>query len=382
MKNRIEWVIDNCRLLQQIGAEFERAKPFAGMRIGTGIHLEPKTVALLLTLQIGGADVVSTGNLNTTQEDAVDYLVARGITVIGAPTRDPDEHDGYLREVIGSEPDLLLDNGGDLFVRYLERSYEGLLGGTEETTSGRIRLAPLRSELRLPVLVINDSPIKLFVENHHAVGQSIVESLLRITNRATNGRRATVVGYGSCGKGIAAHLRNAYMIVAVVDVDPLARLQAMFDGFLVPERDKALADADVIVTATGSSGVVTPADLPLLKGGVLLMNAGHFPWEIDVAGLEADPAVTSYIDYADGVRALTLDDGRKVNLLTGGHMVNLAGPRPLGNSIESMDIGFALQARCLEAVATKSVGEESCVVPVPRAIDDAVASAYIALAAG
>jgi adenosylhomocysteinase len=156
----------------------------------------------------------------------------------------------------------------------------------------------------------------------------------------------------------------------------------MFDGFLVPERDKALADADVIVTATGSSGVVTPADLPLLKGGVLLMNAGHFPWEIDVAGLEADPAVTSYIDYADGVRALTLDDGRKVNLLTGGHMVNLAGPRPLGNSIESMDIGFALQARCLEAVATKSVGEESCVVPVPRAIDDAVASAYIALAAG
>jgi adenosylhomocysteinase len=329
-------------------------------------------------LQRGGAVLVSTGNLNTTQPEAVDYLASRGVTVVGGPTRDTAEHDGYLREVIGSKPDLLLDNGGDLFVRYLEQPYDGLLGGTEETTSGRIRLEPLRSQLRLPVLVINDSPIKLFVENYHAVGQSIVESLLRITNRATNGRRATVVGYGSCGKGIAAHLRNAYMTVSVVDVDPVGRLQAMFDGFLVPERDEAVSGADVIVTATGASRVVTAADLPLLKSDVVLMNAGHFPLEIDVAGLAGDPAVASRVDYADGIRTLILHDGRKVNLLTEGHMVNLAGPRPLGNSIDSMDIGFALQARCLEAVATKGVGDDCCVVPVPRAIDELVATAYIA----
>jgi adenosylhomocysteinase len=378
VRNRIEWVIDNCRLLQEIGDDFERAQPFGGLRIGTGIHLEPKTVALLLTLRRGGAHVVSTGNLNTTQQEAVDYLASRGVTVVGGPTSDPDEHDSYLRDVLAHEPELILDNGGDLFVRYLERPYAGLRGGTEETTSGRTRLEPLRPQLALPVLVINDSPIKLFVENHHAVGQSIVESFLRITNRATNGRRATVVGYGSCGKGIAAYLRDAHAIVSVFDVDPVVRLQAMFDGFLVPERDDALASADVIVTATGAARVLTADDLPLLKSGALLMNAGHFPWEIDVAALEAHASVVSAADYTDGIRSLTLDDGRMVGVLTGGHMVNLAGPRPLGNSIESMDLGFALQARCLEAVAGGSVGSESCVVPVPRGIDEAVAAAYVA----
>jgi adenosylhomocysteinase len=372
-------VLESCRLLQQIGAEFERSRPFGGTRIGTGIHLEPKTVALLLTLQRGGAEVVSTGNLNTTQQEAVDYLTSRGLTVVGGPTRDPDEHDANLRAVLAREPELLLDNGGDLFVRYLERPYTGLRGGTEETTSGRVRLAPLRERIQKPVLVINDSPIKLFVENHHAVGQSIVESFLRITNRATNGRRVTVFGYGSCGKGIAAHFRNAYAIVSVLDVDPVARLQALFDGFSVPERDEALSAADVVVTATGAAGVVTAADLPLLKSGVVLMNAGHFPWEIEVAPLENDPSVASSVEYADGIRTLILADGREVNLLAGGHMVNLAGPRPLGNSIESMDLGFALQARCLEAVASRSVGNEACVVPVPRAIDEAVAAAYVAL---
>jgi adenosylhomocysteinase len=241
----------NCRLLHEIGVQFERTQPFTGLRIGTGIHLEPKTVVLLLTLQRGGAEVVSTGNLNTTQQDAVDHLVNRGVTVVGGPTRDIDEHDSYLREVLGRAPHLLLDNGGDLFVRYLEQPYDGLIGGTEETTSGRARLVPLRSRLDRPLLVINDSPIKQFVENRHAVGQSLLESLLRITNRVTNGRRATVFGYGSCGRGIATTLRNAFAVVSVFDIDPVARLEAMFDGFLVPEREDALTGADVVVTATG-----------------------------------------------------------------------------------------------------------------------------------
>jgi adenosylhomocysteinase len=357
---RIEWVIENCRLLAAIGDELERSQPFAGLTIGTGIHLEPKTVALLITLQRGGAEVVSTGNLNTTQQSAVDYLSERGVRVVGRPTQDPNEHDGYLWEVVRSRPQLLLDNGGDLFVRYLEEPYEGLLGGTEETTSGRTRLEPLRDRIGLPVLVINDSPIKQFAENRHAVGQSVLESFLRLTNKSTNGRRVTVFGYGACGKGVAANFRNAYAVVSVIERDPVARLEAMLDGFLVPDREDGLRSADIVITVTGAQGIVTAADVSLLKDGAILANAGHFPWEIDAAGIEAAA-------------------GGRVTVLEGGHMVNLAGPRPLGNSIESMDLGFALQTRCLVAVASGAVGPEACVVPVPRAIDESVASAFVAL---
>jgi adenosylhomocysteinase len=354
--NRIEWVMERTRLLRAIGDEFDQARPFAGRTIGTGIHLEPKTVSLILTLQRGGAELVSTGNLNTTQQEACDYLAARGVRIVGGPTSDPAEHDAFLWDVVRSKPDLFLDNGGDLFVRFLEEPYEGLRGGTEETTSGRMRLEPLRERLTMPVLVINDSPIKQFAENEHAVGQGMLESFLRITNLSTNGKRVTVFGYGPCGKGVAANFRNANATVSVVEIDPVKQLQALLDGHLVPERDEALRTADLVVTVTGASGVVTAADAPLLKPGAVLANAGHFPWEIETEALER----------------------LGVTVLAGGHMVTLAGPRPLGNSIESMDLGFALQARCLEAVATGAVGAESCVVPVPRSIDERVAAEFVA----
>jgi adenosylhomocysteinase len=367
-------------LLRSIGAEFEETQPFKGLVIGTGIHLEPKTVELLLTLRRGGAEVVSTGNLNSTQQDAIDHLRARGVQVVGGPTRDPEERSRHLDGVLAAHPNLLLDNGGDLFVRFLEKPFDGLLGGTEETTSGRLRLAPLRDLIGRPVLVINDSPIKQFAENRHAVGQSVAESFQRITNKATNGRRVLVFGYGACGQGVALNFRNNHAFVSVVEVDPVARLEALWDGFAVPDRETGLAAADVVITVTGAVGVVTAADLPLLKDGAILANAGHFPLEIDVAGMKADPSVLDVADATDGIRTLHLVDGRSIHLLTDGHMVNLAGPRPLGNSIESMDLGFSLQARCLEAVATGRVGAESCVVPVPAWVDEDVSRAYVSLA--
>jgi len=194
--------------------------------------------------------------------------------------------------------------------------------------------------------------------------------------------------------------------VSVVDVDPVTRLRAHLDGFSTPQRDSAVADADIIVTVTGARDVLTAADLPLLRDGVILANAGHFPAEIDATGLIGAAEVTGTTEYADDLLTLELRDGsilanaghfpweidaegieraareqgRRIDVLTGGHMVNLAGPRPLGNSIESMDLGFALQMRCLEAVARGEVGAESCVVPVPRAIDEEVASAFVAIA--
>src|ERR1700737_245934 len=379
MRSRIEWVRSNCRLLQAIASDFIETGPFRGMTIGDGIHLEPKTVALLLTLKAGGAQVVSTGNLNTTQPEAVEYLRANGIDVIGDRTTDENEHDQHLREVLRAQPELILDNGGDLFVRYLDNPYDHLLGGTEETTSGRVRLARLRSRLARPILVVNDSPIKQVAENRHAVGQSVLESFLRITNRATNGRNVLVFGYGSVGKGIAASFRNAYASVAVIERDPVLRLEASFDGFQVPDRSAGLKTAEIVITATGAEGVGTEADLYVLRDRVVLINAGHFPAEIAVERIAADPRVAKRQDGPDGVTTFMLTDRRAIHLLAGGHMVNLGGPRPLGNSIESMDLGFALQARCLEAVARRRTSPDDVVVPVPVSINAAVAEAFLQL---
>ena len=382
MTSRIEWVASSCRLLGAIAQEFETTLPFRGMTIGTGIHLEPKTTVLLLTLLRGGARVVATGNLNSTQPTSVDYLRARGVEVIGAATQDPTEHDGNLREVLATRPELLLDNGGDLFARYLEDQYEGLLGGTEETTSGRTRLAQLRDRFSVPILVINDSPIKQFAENEHAVGQSVLESYLRITNRSTQGKRVVVLGYGACGRGVAANFRNTFGLVTVVETDPVKRLQASLDGFDVTDRSAALKTASLVITVTGAEDVFTTKDLPLLADDVVLMNAGHFPREIDVPGLLTDQSVESVADSAPGLTTLLTRDGRRIHVAGDGHMVNLAGPNPLGNSIESMDLGFALQSRCLEAIAGGDFGAESIVIPVPRHIDNRVANAYLELVAG
>ena len=376
---RIAWVARSCRLLSETAAEFERTQPFAGLTIGASIHLEPKTAALMRTLQCGGAIVVATGNLNTTQPDTVAYLRAHGIDVRGEQTTDPDRHAGYLDEVVAVRPDLLLDNGGDLFARYAADPWPQLLGGTEETTSGRMRLMPLREAIGKPVLVINDSPIKQFAENRHGVGQSVLESFYRFTNRTTNGRHVTVIGYGACGQGVAACFRNAFSVVSVVDVDPVATLEAQLDGFLTPTREDALRSAAVVITVTGAEGVLGVADLPLLKDDVVLANAGHVPWEIAVDAIEASVDVVRTQESGDGITTWYLAEGRIAHLLGRGHMVNLAGAQPLGNSIESMDLGFTLQVRCLEAIARGDIGVEACVVPVPPEIDAEVATAYLEL---
>ena len=377
---RIEWVSASCRLLQSIAKEYRTSRPFDGLLIGTAIHLEPKTAALLTTLKAGGAEIVSTGNLNSTQGETIAYLEQHGISVIGEQTIDAEAHGRFLDAIIEKQPDLLLDNGGDLFARAAESPYAKLLGGTEETTSGRMRLEPMREALPFPVLVINDSPIKQFAENRHAVGQSLFESYMRFTNRATNGKRVTVFGYGACGRGTAACFQAAHADVSVVDADPVTTLEAHFDGFRTPVRDDAIRNADVIVTVTGAADILTAAALPLLKDGVILLNGGHFPVEIDADGMRASADVRNVVSYPEeGIETLELADGRAIHVLAGGHMANLAGPRPLGNSIESMDLGFTLQARCLERVAAGGLGAEHSVVPVPADIDAAVAEAYLDL---
>jgi adenosylhomocysteinase len=377
---RIDWIANSCRLLKTTAAEFETTRPFEGLTIGTGIHLEPKTVALLMTLRAGGARLVCTGNLNSTQPSTVEFLRSQGITVFATKTTDPVAHHQSLEAVIGEKPDLLLDNGGDLFAIAADKPYANLLGGTEETTSGRTRLLPMRGRLNMPILVINDSPIKQFAENRHAVGQSMFESYMRFTNRSTNGKRVTVFGYGACGKGTAACFRNAFSTVSVVDIDPVTTLEAHLDGFVTPLREDAVRSADVLVTVTGFPAIITAADLPMIKDGAILMNGGHFPHEIDAEAFRKHPEIARIDRYdADHIETFHLRDGRSFHVLGGGHMANLAGPRPLGNSVESMDLGFTLQARCLERVAKGRLGPEYCIVPVPANIDAMVANAYLDL---
>ena len=283
------------------------------------------------------------------------------------------------REVLANEPHLLLDNGGDLFTRYLEEPYEHLLGGTEETTSGRMRLMPFRELIGRPLLVINDSAIKQFAENYHAVGQSVLESFLRITNRMTNGRRVAVFGYGPCGKGVAVNFKNAFATVSVVEPDPLRRLEAYLDGFLVPGRAEALAEADVIITVTGAGDVVTVDDLALLHDGVILANAGHFPAEIAVAEIRQHASVKELKSAGEGIETITLEDGRRIHLLAGGHMVNLNGPRPLGEFNRVDGPGLRPPSKVPGGHRNGQGGHAQVVVPVPRWIEENVAERYLSV---
>lgn len=379
LKTRIDWVSRSCRLLAATTAEFEREKPFSGLTIATAIHLEPKTASLLMTLQAGGAQLIATGNLNSTQAETISYLQARGVDVIGQNTTDAASHDDDITSMLDHKPDLLLDNGGDMFAKLASAPYANLRGGTEETTSGRMRLEPMREQFGFPILVINDSPIKQFAENRHAVGQSLFESFLRFTNRSTNGKRVTVFGYGACGSGVAACFRNAFAATSVVDSNPVTTLEAHLDGFATPLRDEAVRSADIIVTVTGAADILTEEDLELIKDGAILMNGGHFPVEIAIDRMMADRTVSRVEQYQDGIETLCMADGRVIHVLGHGHMANLAGPRPLGNTIESMDLGFTLQARCLEWIATGKVDAAQCVVAVPQEIDAHVAEDYLAL---
>ncbi len=237
----------------------------------------------------------------------------------------------------------------------------------------------MRDRFNFPILVINDSPIKQFAENRHAVGQSLFESYLRFTNRSTNGKRVTVFGYGACGRGVAACFRNAFAATSVVDCNPVTTLEAHLDGFATPLREEAVRTADIIVTVTGAPDILNEDDLELIRDGAILMNGGHFPVEIAVDRMVTDKSVHKVEEYEDGIETLHMADGRMIHILGHGHMANLAGPRPLGNTIESMDLGFTLQARCLEWIAKGRVDADQCVVPVPREIDARVAEDYLAL---
>ncbi|SMG59557.1 adenosylhomocysteinase [Paraburkholderia susongensis] len=371
--NRMDWIRSRMFMLERVRREFKETRPFAGHRIGMSLHLEPKTAVLLETLAAGGAEIVATGNHGSTQDDIVAFLRSQGMKIFGARADSLEQHHKNIAAVLDSTPDVLLDNGADLVAGIAERgAYDSVLGGTEETTSGGLRLRDqLREKVPYPVIVINDSLLKAIGENRHAVGQSVVESLMRITNLMIPGKHFAVVGYGWCGRGVAQYLRALGGIVTVVETDILKSFEAALDGHRVDSAKNAAAWADVVITATGQNNVFGSSEFRNLRNGVVLANCGHFPWEIDVESLKN--SARSVVDIDGTLERIELDDGRKVVLVADGRMFNLAGNQPKGNSIESMDLGFMLQALSLEYVVKNHQAMQNGAQCVPRVIEEEIA---------
>ncbi len=368
---RTEWIRSRMPLLRAARAEFAVSGPFVGRRIGMSLHIEPKTAVLLEVLAAGGAEIVATGNHGSTQDDIVAFLRSQGMTVFGSRDDTLDMHYANVASVLEAAPDILLDNGGDLVAGVIA-SGASVIGGTEETTSGGNRLrGELAGRVPFPVIVINDSMLKAIGENRHAVGQSVVESIMRITNLMIPGRRFVVAGYGWCGRGIAQYLRAFGGKVAVAEIDELKAFEAAMDGYRVDDIGNLAEWGEVFITATGQPDVLTSTVFDRLQNGAVLANAGHFPWEIDVAALKATATGVAQLDSA--IERIDLADGRQLILLAGGRMMNLAGREPKGNSLESMDLGFLLQSLSLERIATSFASLPPGAQSVPDDIDREIA---------
>lgn len=375
---RIEWIRSRMPLLAAARVEFAVSRPFDGVRIGMSLHLEPKTAVLLETLAAGGAEVVATGNHGSTQNDVVAFLREGGMTVFGSRNDTVDQHAANIAAVLDHRPTVLLDNGGDLAAGVLERGEEAtIIGGTEETTSGALRLrGELAGRVPFPIIVINDSLLKAIGENRHAVGQSVVESFMRITNLMVPGRRFVVAGYGWCGRGVAQYLRALGGKVAVAEIDELKAFEAALDGYRVGAMQDLASWGEVFITATGHPDVIGPEIFPMLSDGAVLANCGHFPWEIDVPALRGAASATAVLD--DAIERVEFADGRHVILLADGRMMNLAGRNPKGNSLESMDLGFLLQSLSLERVVQATDSLQAGAQPVPDDVNRTIARRMLA----
>jgi len=371
---RLDWTRSRMTMLADVRKRFLTAKPFAGTRIGIDLHIDVKTAILLEVLQAGGAEIVATGNFGSTQDEIAAALRHQGMTIYAKRDDTLEQHHGNLARIIDAQPNIILDNGADLIALAIERGVAATIrGATEETTSGHMRLdEDCAGEVPFPVIVINATPLKQIGENLHAVGESFVESFMRITNLMVNARRFVIVGYGWCGRGCAKYLAAFGGRVAIVETDEIKALEAALDGYRVGTLAQLRGWGEVFVTATGRPNVIPAADIAHMSDGAILVNVGHFPWEIDMAGLRE--RATSARVVTDSIERFDLPGGNHVVVLSDGRLVNLAGINPKGNSIESMDIGFMLQALSLERV---TAGPFDGLVAGPQPVPDDI-NRYIA----
>lgn len=379
-EEKIQWVASYMPLLNKIKEEFSAAKPFDGYRIAMSIHLEAKTAYLAITLAAGGAEVFVTGsNPLSTQDDIAAALVARGFEVNAIYGADDDCYQRHLRDTLSCHPQLILDDGGD-FVQLLSgecAAYaDQLIGGCEETTTGIIRLRAREAEgtLKFPMIAVNDADCKHLFDNRYGTGQSSLTAIMAVTNLTIASRTVVVAGYGWCGKGVAMRAKGMGARVIVTEVDPVKAIEAVMDGFEVMPMLEAAAQGDLFITVTGCKDVITKEHMQRMKDGAMLSNAGHFDCEVNKHDLEdlacevwtRKPNITGY----------RMSDGRIINLLAEGRLVNLAAG--MGHPAEIMDMSFAIQAQSLAYLVQRQNDLSNKLYPVPQEIDSRIA--YMKLA--
>ncbi|HJR71298.1 MAG TPA: adenosylhomocysteinase [Gammaproteobacteria bacterium] len=381
-QRKIEWVRRNMPILRQLEQRFVTEQPFAGKRIAVCIHLEAKTAYLALVLRAGGAAVAVTGsNPESTKDDVVAALAAEGLHVYARHGAELDEMRRYMGLALELVPHVVIDDGGDL-VELLHESHRShakeMLGACEETTSGvlRARARAKAGQLRFPVVLVNEARCKYLFDNVHGTGQSVWDAVMRTTNLVLAGKTVAIVGYGWCGQGCALRAQGLGAQVVVCEVDPIKAADALMRGCRVLPLAEACRVADVVLTVTGVRHTLRREHFALLKNNVLLANAGHFSQEIDVASL-ADTAVERKSLRAN-VEGFRLADGRWLNLLGGGNIVNISCAD--GHPAEIMDMSFALQALAAHHVVEQAHSLTPGCYPVPAAIDEHVARLKLAAA--
>ena len=372
---RLDWVRAQMPVIRGIKEDFARTRPFAGMRIGICLHVEAKTGVWLEALRSGGAEIAITGSPGTTQDEVAAALVAEyGVQVFARKSETYDLHLDYAARVLAAGPDLVVDNGADLHtLAFTNPDCAGakaqIIGATEETTTGGFRLREELGKFVFPTIVINDSRAKRILENRYGVGQSVIDGMMRCSNLLIGGKRATVVGYGFCGQGIARALRGLGAHVTVVDIDPLTRLEAHAEGYHTAELQDALPGSDFIITVTGRPNALKREHLPLLKDGAVLCNAGMFETEIELPGLRALSVESDLI--MPEIRRYRLNNGNTVYLFSDANSVNLSAGD--GNPIEIMDLGLALQSLSLARRARNDGSLPTGPQDVPEDIQNEVA---------
>ena len=343
---KIAWVKEHMPLLNILNERYAEKKIFDGLNMVVTIHLEAKTAYLAQTLKNCGANVVVTGsNPLSTQDDVAAALADSGITVFATHACSQEEYDLYLSKALDTKPSIIIDDGGDLVNMLHSTRRElipNLIGGSEETTTGVHRLKALNEagKLAFPMIAVNDAYCKYLFDNRYGTGQSSWDGIMRTTNLAVAGKTVVVAGYGWCGKGVAMRAKGLGANVIVTEIDPIKGIEAVFDGFRVMPMREAAKYGDFFVTVTGCKDVITKEHFPLMKDGAVLANAGHFDVEINVKDLEAMTVEPAY-EVRKNITTYTMPDGKKINLLGEGRLVNLACGD--GHPVEVMDLSFAMQ---------------------------------------
>jgi adenosylhomocysteinase len=375
-KLRVEWAAQEMPVLAQIQERFRKEKPLKGIKIAACLHVTTETANLAITLKEGGAHVaLCASNPLSTQDDVAAYLVkAHKMSVFAIKGEDTKTYYSHISSVLDTAPHITMDDGADLVsTLHKDRTelIDNVVGGTEETTTGVIRLRSMaeHSVLRYPIIAVNDAGTKHFFDNRYGTGQSTVDAIMRATNRLIAGTNFVVCGYGWCGKGVSQRARGMGANVIVTEVDPLRALEAAMDGFKVMSIEQAAEIGDFFCTVTGNIAIIRKEHFAKMKDGAIVCNAGHFNVELDLNGLRSISKgrrkIRSYVEE------YKLKNGKKINILAEGRLVNLASAE--GHPSSVMDMSFANQALCAEYIAKHAKDLENRVYDVPEKVDKTVA---------